>query len=284
MFEDNSTDSELLVTLIFGHVSDDLIRKYVELDHILQIGGMEQHILGLEIIERDLLADEIDSMGIPGIVDELLRLTAKAAINDCGVYYNEDISIDDLIELAHAVLMFDPGEDPQRVLDIMDLEDDRVDAFCAVLEHLYDIEFGVWMTIIEELGEGLMERIRDVCRSAIDTAYDGSLPDSTEQVEYITRMQRMAAADPDLTVTDEVVSMEAMYLSSMSGLLDSPMEDVVRNLYRCAAHSSPTFEALQVNVGFLLEDFYAVETFEEQIAATKYAKSIAHEYETHYGD
>lgn len=249
-------DNYTFLSLAVGLASDELLQHFSDLNTLLLSADFRNQIEAIELLSASIEADEFDPSEIIVEMDNLLRESARRCLLECGIQYDEDISMELLIDLVRNIIHFDTTEDPQVLLDCIESADDDHDAVLRVLQYLSGRDYDEWVTVVTEVGDGVIDRIKvlaltalDTVQTTVDTDYELSKRlevlksvDSSELVESFEHLE----TSPDIN---------SLYLVNVGRMLDSQPEDVVKSLYAMACITQPSLEAAYNAVGMLLDDF-----------------------------
>lgn len=260
--QDLAIGAEDLVTLLHGLASDELILLYVELNKVLLEATYTTQLDVFQLMFTSIELDELDTLEVVVEVDNVLRESARICLLECGIHYQEDVSLPTLIELTRAILLFDTTEEPQTLIDIIDVAEDDHECLLTLLAHLTGIDDGEWITVISGVNEGVIDRIRDVAKEVLTIDYqvddiDYSLSDrlsklknvvadNTTQTQLVESLESLASPPP----------FETLYMMHLNSMVEASMEDVVSSIYSlaCVAHPRGD-ESFEAAVGGL-NDFY----------------------------
>ena len=267
-----------IIGLLYGQVSDELISVYCELNQVLLKSGYDNHLDAFEQLNNALEGDEISSERIAIVVDDTLREAVRVTLKLCGVYYDEDIRITDLVELARAVLDFDITDTPDEILSIIESNEDQYEAFLEVLQYTTSLTVEYWSTLLVEppYDTGVLDRIKELCTEAISS--DVSIDKDPELEKRIARLDEDA-----LTNVTEVPSLESLYQLNLPTLLTSTIETNVAAFRTMSYIVSPDEVSFESNVTKLLDDFYT-EPFDRIEAQRVHLSMREHQSTKYTGD
>lgn len=272
--QDLGYGSEDLVTLLYGLASDELIQRYVELNQILLTSGYATQLDVFELMFTSIERDELDTMEVVIEVDNVLREACRLCLLECGLKYQEEISLDILIILTRAILLFDTTEDPQRIVDLIESSEEDHEALLEVLEYITAVDANEWITVISDVGTGVIDRIKDLAINATSVDYqvldvDYQLSDRFNKLKTLVadkpHQKQLVESLESLTTTP---SLESLYMMHLNELVDASMEEAVGSIYSlaCIANTLPeaSFEAAKK----ILDDFYPYPLDRQQAGQT----------------
>lgn len=249
-------DNFAFLSLAVGLTSDELIQQFSELNILLLSAGFRDQVEGAELMSVAIEADEFDSSEIVVELDNLLREASRVCLLECGVQYDEDISMEMLTDLVRNILHFNATEDPQSLLDAINAADDEHDALLRVLEYLSGRGYDEWLTVVTDVADGVIDRVELLALAALDTV---NVTQDTDY-EFAKRLEVLKSVDSsELVESFEHLStppnIDSLYLVNVDKLLDQGPEDVVKSLYAIASVTQPSLESAYHAVGILLDDF-----------------------------
>lgn len=272
--QDLGYGSEDLVILLYGLASDELIQRYVELNQILLTSGYATQLDVFELMFTSIERDELDTMEVVIEVDNVLREACRLCLLECGLKYQEEISLDILTILTRAILLFDTTEDPQRIVDLIESSEEDHEALLEILEYITAVDANEWITVISDVGTGVIDRIKDLAINATSVDYqvldvDYQLSDRFNKLKTLVadkpHQKQLVESLETLTTTP---SLESLYMMHLNELVDASMEEAVGSIYSlsCIANSLPeaSFEAAKK----ILDDFYPYPLDRQQAGQT----------------
>lgn len=285
MLEHDDHDLEFnqtLVEILVGCVSPEYIQQCVELNNILCRAGFTAQLEALDLLNAMVLADEIDNLSISLEIDALFRETLMVALRTCGVFFDEDIPFDRLIDLSRIILHFDVTETPQVLLDQVNSAEDDIDALCKTLAFLNHDDEDDWLPHIAEVGVGLIHRIQHLAQeqqSVLDnrTGLDTQLQYSMNERLLKIKAQGDSSVINNIDGLSATPSMESMYVLHLANLIDVPLEQAVDGVCSISFTCAPSFEAAVQGVNTLLDDLYDTpnERMEAEGMKQKYIQKYA---------
>lgn len=277
------TYGEELISLVHGLASDQLISQFLEINQLLVTAGFTNQIDAFNLMDNAISLDEMDVTEVVAEVDSLLRESTRICLLECGVMFEEEISMDLLIELTKAVLHFDTTETPDLILGAIEASDDDHEAFLSVLEIVTSRDSSEWLTVVTDVGYGLIDRIKSLTELAAEA---NNVVDDVDY-EFNAKLSKlMHVGDKETLESLESLkstpNLDTLYVLHAHRLMEESTAIVVKSLYSLACVAYDNFDEAYLNVGKLLDDFYVdpIERHEAELLRNL----LKNDYASTFGD
>lgn len=266
----------------------ELMRCYVQLNNVLNKVNFGIHLDELDVLRGKLNSQTIDILGIVPAVDEIMRTAINRALLELGVEFAADIRIEQLVEAAEQLLLFDPTDNPTLITNTMESTEDDNDALCRLLELIGTYTYDQWFEVVYEVSDTFTANLMKVCRKA-ESFQESEAADPETSTKLFQRIGRMMQHAADTHAGDLVThavgvgaSLESLYGVHVGRYLDMEPATAVRELYALAAMSNESFESAQRVIDVCLDDLYT--DVMQRSAAERSRKSIAETFKPIFGD
>jgi hypothetical protein len=259
--EDNVTESTVR-DIVRDRCTPELEDEFVELAMLLSSVNFKGHLQELDVLYQQMDSEMVDPSEIIIDVDQILRIGAETALNNCGVEFDPDVPLSMLIEGCDILLKFDPTEFPQLVIDAIDAAEDSVETVMVLLDLLGTYSDDDWLPYISRVSDAFAKRVRGFCVETLEqdiTDRNTSLATAPllKRLNHLVKSNaeslgaEIGKADQGLGLT-----LESLYAQNVVKLMDSPVDVAVNNLFSLSVISNESFEGAMVGVAHWLDDLY----------------------------
>lgn len=285
--EDNVTESTVR-EIVRGRCSPELEEEFVELAMLLSSVNFKGHLQELEVLYQQMDSQVVDPNEIILAVDQILRVGAEVALNNCGVEFDPDIPMAMLIEACDILLKFDPTEFPQLIIDAIDATEDPVDTLIAILDLMGTYSEDDWFPQVSNVSEAFSGKVRASCAQTLEQ----DVSDRNASLATAPLLKRLShlvnsnaeSLGAELGKSDQGLglSLESLYAQHVVKLMDRPIEKAVDDLFSLAVISNESFEGAMVGVAHWLDDLYYDSEMRRQ--AEQLRMKLTSHYQPMFGD
>lgn len=277
---DELVDNEVIITLLSNVSSEELIKLYCSINHSLVNFDFHNHMEVLDLLSITSEASEVDPLDIPLEVDDVIREACRITINECGVHYDDDIPLELLSILLDTIVGFDVTDSPQDLIDRLEVAEDDLDCVLLVLSDSSGYDYEDWMTHIERVEFGVMERMLFLCNEALNETLDEGVftPPTLDRLDKTTLIKSVL---PNALEGDVQVSMESLFVNNLSHLEELDVEESVRHLWVYGCLSNEGIASADRCVSDYINMLYFEPTIQEK--ALKIKNEIRPEFTAFFG-
>lgn len=255
--ENQIVDNEVIISLLYGISSEELISNFCSVNKILVESGFHNHLEVLDLLQINYEDGGIERTELPIEVDEILREASRICLLECGIIYDQEIDLDRLEELLEYGLAFDVTEDSQRLLDVIESSDDDLDALINLLSESTGRLADDWYEVITDVTLGLIDRIKTLCLNDLTSKLDEENHTTVNiRRDLLDKAGLLDSLLPELSSEEVKLSMESLIQNNLDHLDELSLEDSVKRLWTFSFLTNESFESATKNVDDLIESLY----------------------------
>lgn len=285
--DDNVTESTVR-EIVRNRCTPELEERFVQLALSLSAVNFKGHLEELDVLYQQMDAQAVDPAEITLAVDQILRVGAETALNNCGVEFDPDISLEMLVEACEIILQFDPTEFPQMVIDTIDASEDDVECLASILDLLGTYDENDWFAQIVEVSDKFKDRVRGLCTEIAeqDSADKSAGLEKAPLLKRLNFLVKSNAESMGATLGKEErglgMSLESLYAANVIRLMEKPIDTAVEDLFSLAVISNESFESGMVGVSTWLDDLYYDSDMRRQ--AEQHRLRLINHFQPMFGD
>lgn len=252
-------DNETIVVLLYGVSSDELISQYCSINKHLMDYGFSNHADVLEMLLVSYEADEIEQHELALEVDDVLREACRICLLECGVTYDDEITLSMLDTLLMTVVGFDTTEDPQAIIDLLEPAEDDLDGLLIYLAERTGYSYDDWSPLIETVEFGVLERMILTCNDELDEELEDADVMTVTLDSRKDKLQKSGLIKnilSDSLPVDVKISMECLFLNNTGHLESLPIEESVQHLWTFSCLSNESVESAERQVDEFIDALY----------------------------